>query len=57
MKGQWHTFGHRTGRPDLVDICEDQDEVLVGVPREWADRVVAAHNESVRALHLEREQS
>lgn len=50
MKGQWHVFGHRTGRPDLVDICEDQDDVLLGVPRELADRIIDAHNESIRAL-------
>jgi uncharacterized Fe-S cluster-containing radical SAM superfamily protein len=50
LKGQWHIFGHRTGRPDLVDICEGQDDVLLGVPRELADRIVAAHNVSVRAI-------
>lgn len=52
-------FGEANG---LVDIADPQHDVLEGVPRELADRIIAAHNQSLEralkhaaALHAERE--
>ncbi len=43
----WYEFGHRAGRPDLVDIACNGDDIAEGVPKELADKLIAAHNAGI----------
>ena len=44
---RWFIFGEREG---MVDVCSDGPDVISGIPREDAERLIADRNRVIDAL-------
>lgn len=49
----WFIFGHRVDDPNLVDISNGDSDVLIGVPRELAEKIIELRAKTVRRLYPE----
>lgn len=53
VTARWGIFGHNVDDPNLVFVCDTYTDVFINVPRDVAERIVAARNAFVDALLLE----